>query len=96
MYNLSVKLSLFCNRKISISRHDNISQWSDFLMDEFDFLVESIGLSRDVVWCSLSTAGVVVLLGAALVVVSIVSTVIAPVVVVEAVKFCMLHRSVLQ
>jgi hypothetical protein len=66
-------------------------------MDEFDFLVESIGLSRDVVWCNLSTVGVVVLLGAALVVVSIVSTVVAPVVVVvETVKFCMLHRSVLQ
>jgi hypothetical protein len=66
-------------------------------MDEFDFLVESIGLSRDVVWCSLSTVGAVVLLGAALVVVSIVSTVVAPVVVVvETVKFCMLHRSVLQ
>ena len=63
-------------------------------MDDSDFLVESVGLSRIVVWCSLSTAGVV-LLGAALVVVSIVSTVVA-VVVVETVKFCMLHRSVLQ
>ncbi len=63
-------------------------------MDESDFLVESVGLSRDVVWYNLSTAGVV-LLSAALVVVSIVSTVVV-VVVVETVKFCMLHRSVLQ